>query len=599
LSEKPTDFGAIPQRAADIWSAECPGIPILLLPAGSRPHVRDCNPASIEPSRQRRNLPVLTILTFSAIALVMKTECLFTRLARRLPPALRRVATLAAALLPIVRPAAATDATAPAPVVNVILWFDTEDYLLPADDDATKRLCDLLSERGIRATFKLVGEKARVLERRGRKDVIAALQRHDIGFHADFHSVHPTPTEYLADCGWLDGVAEFTRREGDGAADVRRILGVPTLACYGQPGSSWGPQTLGGLKAIGVAPHGVPCYVDEGTHVGIDHQPFWYCGTLNVYHMGPNYTRMELHDPAAVEPAMKKASEIVARLQGAGGGIISIFYHPCEWVHREFWDGVNFARGANPPRERWKPPPQRPVEETDAAFTRFGAYIDHIRNIPGVKWVTASDLPLLYPDAVRSDGATEPDLDELARRIAAPGAAGLDIQRVGDRVFSVADQFELLTVAVNGIGNGRPPGFPLRAAGMFGPDSTPPQTVAITNLDGLAFRDAARDVLEFIQAEHRVPSRVFIGADPVPPADFLVAMAAVWTSYRQRGKPTVEQSVVLGRNARILPERYVAEDTPGLFGGWVIHKAGFRAPKVMEMARLQAWTLKPAVRKAP
>ena len=44
----------------------------------------------------------------------------------------------------------------------------------------------------------------------------------------------------------------------------------------------------------------------------------------------------------------------------------------------------------------------------------------------------------------------------------------------------------------------------------------------------------------------------------------------------------------------ILTERHVAEDTPGLFGGWVIHKENFRAPKVMQLARLQAWTLKPA-----
>src|SRR5262245_14340694 len=168
---------------------------------------------------------------------------------------------------------AATAAPPAAPVVNIILWFDTEDYLLPADDDATKRLCEMLTERGIRATFKLVGEKARVLERRGRNDVIAALQKHDSGYHSDFHSVHPKTTESLAGCGWLGGIAEFTRREGDGAADVRRILGVPTLACYGQPGSSWGPQTLAALGAIGVAPHGVPCYVDEGTNVGIEGKP--------------------------------------------------------------------------------------------------------------------------------------------------------------------------------------------------------------------------------------------------------------------------------------------------------------------------------------
>src|SRR5438132_1768861 len=291
--------------------------------------------------------------------------------------------------------------------VHVIFWFDTENYLLPADDDATKRLAEMLTHRGIRATFKLVGEKARVLERRGRRDVIAALKKHDIGYHANFHSVHPAPSEYLADCGLLDGIAEFVRREGGGAADVRRILGVHTLACYGQPGSSWGPQTIAALKQIGVAPHGVPCYVDEGTHVGLNNQPFWYAGALNVYHMGKNYTRMELHDPAAVEPAKKKVSQIANRLRADGGGLISIFYHPCEWVHQEFWDGVNFRRGANPPREEWKPPPQRPADQTEGAFQRFGQYIDYIRSLPNIRFVTAGELPTLYPDLTHAQGATE------------------------------------------------------------------------------------------------------------------------------------------------------------------------------------------------
>src|ERR1700730_74994 len=88
--------------------------------------------------------------------------------------------------------------------VNVILWFDTEDYMLPADDDAAKRIAEMLTERHIRGTFKVVGEKARVLEKRGRTDVIEALRHHDIGYHSNFHSVHPAPAEYLNYCGFLD-----------------------------------------------------------------------------------------------------------------------------------------------------------------------------------------------------------------------------------------------------------------------------------------------------------------------------------------------------------------------------------------------------------
>ncbi len=482
------------------------------------------------------------------------------------------------------------------PRIDVILWFDTEDYLLPADDDASKRLAEMLTARRIPATFKIVGEKARTLERRGRKDVIAALKKHNIAYHSDFHSVHPTPSEYLADCGFLDGVAEFVRREGDGAADIRRIFGVKTLGCYGQPGSSWGPQTIAGLKQIGVAPSGVPCYVDEGTHVGLNERPFWYENAINVYHMGQNYTRMELHDPAAVEPAKKKVSAIAERLgRQDGGGLISIFYHPCEWVHQQFWDGVNFSRGANPPREEWKAPPQRTAEETEGAFQRFAEYIDHIRAIPGVRWITASDLPGIYADRVPKDGVTEQELSELADRIANRGTNGLDFQTLGNKAFSVADQFELLTLAVSESIEGKRLKLPLKTQGLFGPDSAPPATSGGRQIAWPAFRDATRDVREFILAHQRVPARVFIGPDAIAPADFLVASAVVYQS--QRRSSGFPEQVNLGSSTAIAPMRHIAKDTPNLFGGWVIHKEGFRAPKILEVARLQAWTLKPALRK--
>ncbi|MDB6053658.1 MAG: hypothetical protein JWN25_1181 [Verrucomicrobiales bacterium] len=478
--------------------------------------------------------------------------------------------------------------------IDVILWFDTEDFLLPADDDATKRLCEMLTQRGIRATFKLVGEKARVLEKRGRQDVIAALKKHDIGYHSDFHSVHPTPTEYLADCGWLDGVSEFERREKSGAADVKRILGVTTLSCYGQPGSSWAPQAIAALRQIGVSPRGVPCYVDEGNQVGLNAQPFWYAGALNVFHMGSNYTRMELHDPAAVEPAKKKVSEIVERLRTSGGGIISIFYHPCEWVHQEFWDGANFAHGANPPRERWKPPGQISVSETDSAFQRFAQYIDHIRSISNIHWVTASDLPVLYPDRTKTEGTTAGELTKLSDLIIAQEGR-LDYLQISNRVYSVADQFELLTLNLHESFSGRKENSPLKPSGLLGPDSAPPKAEILTNITALAFRDALQDVFQFIQTQHRIPARVFIGPDAVSPADFLVAMASVWKFYQQPNQLPEDKVITLGQKARIMPENHIATDTPGLFGGWVIHKVGFRAPKVMEQARLQAWTLKPAL----
>jgi hypothetical protein len=113
----------------------------------------------------------------------------------------------------------------------VVLWFDAEDYIEPAADDAALRIARDLDQLGVRATFKVVGEKARTLEAR-RHDVIRALAGHDMGYHSNLHSIQPAPAVYLHDLGWLDGAAEFEWREGPGAADLQRIFNLAP-SCYG------------------------------------------------------------------------------------------------------------------------------------------------------------------------------------------------------------------------------------------------------------------------------------------------------------------------------------------------------------------------------
>lgn len=483
---------------------------------------------------------------------------------------------------------------APEPEVDVLLWFDTEDFLLPADDDATLRLAELLHERGIRATFKVVGEKARRLRWRNRKDVIEALRQHSIGYHSNWHSVHPTPSEYLADCGWLDGIAEFMRHEAMGAIDVRQVFKVETLSCYGQPGSSWAPQAVAALEQLGIKSHGIPCYVDEGQHVGLNHEPFWYAGALHVFNMGRGvgYTRMELHDEKALAPAREEVSAMAERLRSKGGGLISIFYHPCEWVHQEFWDGVNFARGANPIPVFWKKPGQRPAAETNAAFQRFEAYIDHIRTLPGVRFVTADDLPALYPDPARNRGASLEEVRDLARRIVdKPGQVDCISDR--DVTYSPADQFELCLRALASKANPRTGREPFKVQPLLGPDGLPPQTEC-SEMTWPEFRMVMEDTLSFVKHNHRVPARVFLGTQKIAPADFLAAMASVLV--RPESEITDRAKVKIPQGTTVATEKYIAADTPKLFGDWVIHRENFQAPKILEMGRLQAWTLKPALR---
>ena len=381
----------------------------------------------------------------------------------------------------------------------------------------------------------------------------------------------------MSDSGFLDGVAEFARRERRGAADVRRIFCRESLACYGQPGSSWASQAIVALPQIGIA----PVYLDEGKHVGLDDKPFYYAGALNVFHMGKNFTRMNLYAADGLAVGEAQVDEVVGPLSAEGGGLVSIMYHPCEFVHVKFWDAVNFARGANPPREQWQLPPRRPAAETEEAFARFTKYVDHIKGW-NVRFVTASELPGIYADRLRREGATEVELLTLAKKLADPYAAGVDCQVIDEKSLSPADQFELLTEALAERVNRRNVKYPLTANGLLGPDAAPTAVCQANPQEGVqtiawpAFA-AVSDVSDYLHVHRRVPPQVFIGADSVTPADFLAGLAYAYEYEHEHGKPPLDD-VRLGKHLPVLTERHVAEDSAAVFE-WKIHREGFRPLK--------------------
>ncbi len=473
---------------------------------------------------------------------------------------------------------AASQSAAP---IYVTLWFDTEDYILPQSDDAAKRIAEMLTRMGVKATFKIVGEKARVLEQRGRKDVIAALKKHEIGYHANLHSGQPTPAVYLQNAGWEDGIAEFYRREVQGVRDIERIFGV-TPICYGQPGSSWGPQSHPALKKMGVS-----MYLDDSSHVGIAEQPFYYGGMLNVFKMGSNLTRMDLGKQDNLSTAQTKFQQAAEKLWQRGGGTISIVYHPCEFVHREFWDGVNFRRGANPPRSEWKLPPMQTAEEIERNYRDFEQYVQFMQKQPGVQFVHCAELMKFYQDRALGFNFTQKEIVAIAQSV----QKEISFQQMNGLALSAADSFALLTEAYLSLLDGKKQ--PLKLKLLYGPARTFSTSVGgnkPTTVRLVEFSETVRDVARFIQTHGRIPDEVWIGAQSFSPQDYLATLGAVIESWRSYdGNLTVAL-----RQGLFVADQYVAEDSTPLWG-WVIFPEGFHAPKLMELAKLQAWTLKPAL----
>lgn len=449
-----------------------------------------------------------------------------------------------------------------APLVNagspvyVVLWFDTEDYIEPAADDAALRIANDLTAAGVRATFKIVGEKARVLEGRGRRDVIQALSKHAIGYHSNWHSVHPTPAEYLVHLGYLEGAQEFERREEAGVADIRRIFGTQPV-CYGQPGSSWGPQTNLALRRLKI-----PVYLDEGEQVGLEEQPFWYGGLLYVFQMGRNQFRAQLNAGSEDTAAYQRFDEAAQRLATAGGGVISIYYHPTEFVTTEFWDAVNFTHGANPPRDAWVRPQLRTAGDSERCYGVLRHFVEHMKSRPDVRFASAGDLLTIYQPSLPQ--AVDP------KAIAAHLSRTIVFREIGGQMLSPADMLvELLG---------------LEPQIVDGPTTTGLSTWSSPSIPAPAFRTAVADAADFVRRNHRLPAEVFIGAETLSLADFTATLA---------GSVLNSEAEVRVIRGQVEFDRFFASDPRKPFN-WVIHPADFSGGPLLELGRLQGWTLKPA-----
>jgi hypothetical protein len=466
------------------------------------------------------------------------------------------------------------------PRIDVILWFDTEDYILPASDDAALRLATWLTGQQVKATFKVVGEKARVLQQRGRNDVIAALKLHEIGYHSNWHSVPPTPAQYLNHCDWHEGIAEFTRREKPGYDDIKRIFGVaPT--CYGQPGSSWGPHSYPALHSWGMR-----IYLDAGAHLNVEGKPFWYGGLLNFYRL-TQQIRTGLAYPHELEQARIRFLQARDQLRAEGGGVISIVYHPCEFIHQEFWDGVNFKHGANPPRKQWKLPAMKSPAAIKQAYDNFEQYILFMKKFPEVRFVTATAAAAKYTDRTHGHEWTREEIKTLCSRETMKDwhQNGLHWLKTPHGYLSAAEVFWLVTQARTDDQDSKTWKLP---EVIQGPARQPREPVikTLTTINADEWNQAQKQVRDYLQQHQQIPSDVWLGSRCITPEVYLLMAATVHYGH---------EIDVTKQAVRLRSRDAVSDDLPQLWR-WVIFPPGFQAPHLMAQAKLQAWTLKPAVR---
>jgi hypothetical protein len=467
------------------------------------------------------------------------------------------------------------------PIIYVLIWFDVEDYFSPESDDADMQAAELASSAGVPVTVKVVGEKARVLERNRRHDVIQALARHDLGYHSDWHSRPPTIAAYLSDLGWEEGASEFERRERSGLEDLRRIFGRDPI-CFGQPGSSWAPQAYPVLRKWQIS-----VYLDEAPHVGLPtEQPFWFQGMLHVFNLRRNAIKMEFGSEIDFQRTCELFQSAYRRLSEAGGGLISLYYHPQEFIYRSFQDVVNFGGGANPVSRCWKTEEQRTPGEIQMGYRYYQATLCFMQSFEDACFINASQVLDLYSEPALPEELPLQLILELARKV----QREVTFQQAGEFCFSAAEAFEVLTRWL--ISRLDLPVERSRRAcrTLQGPVSVPGTQRIEKPVPWRHFQRAVLESAWFLEERSQVPVTIRIDDRRVSPEDFLANLGKAIASFIKAGSPPSTLTWQVGNFAAA---QYAAEDSPELWA-WPIFPSGFRSPNLMRLARLQTWTIKPA-----
>jgi hypothetical protein len=331
---------------------------------------------------------------------------------------------------------------------------------------------------------------------------------------------------------------------------------------------------------------GIPVYLDAGNHLNLNHQPLWYSGILTIFKL-EHTLRTELGGKKDLQEAKTKFSAARQQLLAQGGGAVHIYYHPCEWVHQEFWDGVNFRDGANPAPQEWKLPPQKTPKQTQVAFQIFQEYLRWMKRQPGVRFLTARDALVRYSDKARGHAFTLDEIEEIAAAV----KDTISFQRRRSLSLSPAEIFALLNARLaTHVDTGSSQAVFTLTDVPFGPTEASPQLDQPHTVTWSQFQRTAQDVAGYLQQHGRIPSTVWLGSTGVPPEAYLAALARVVPQLK--GANTLQPVVI--QPATLATAKYVAEDSPTLWG-WLF-PTGWHAPTLMQLAKRQAWTIKPAIR---
>lgn len=481
-------------------------------------------------------------------------------------------------------------------MIDVVFGFDVEDPVNEEEDDALLSLCRIFSAEGLPASLFIAGEKARLLRQRGRRDVIQAMREHEICCHGNYWGEFPRPAlHYGQEMGWYEAVAFALSVELPGLHDIAEITGqFPVAWCCHQAQQC--PPLAYALKLAGVR-----CWAG-GPRGWIMNWLSWPRSNHVVSSQGSWENRVdptrrhELKPPCDPDADLAQIQAEFDRL-AESRDFITLVGHPTCWAMAD-WGGLydyailfrHGGPGAYPrPAPSGRAQPRSP-EDRLAALELMRKTLRWLKSRPDVNVTTYAQLCTREEeDPVQWVGLRQ--VLSLARRMRQRLTYVTDY----GTSFSPADVVGLLTYACDFCWReGRWPEV-LPVQRLLGPTERPLENVGPVTLTRENLFAGAGAAYAIMMDERRIPGILRASFVDVGPGTWLYALTEFVTRAVEGGQMPLEVTVA---DAPTLPEAVNEPVIQDRAFGSSNRAPGLSHERLWDLLRWQAWSYRPAVRKA-
>ncbi len=462
----------------------------------------------------------------------------------------------------------------------MVICFDVEDYTSPESagmDDIPKWLAEIMSDEGVTGSFFVIGEKARMMEKRGRKDVIEAMARHDIGSHTNFGSIHPTVTEILEYASWDMGKETMLKNETTGFDDLERIFGQRP-ANLARHGGSYGPQLTGALSQMKAgfvySPVSLP-----------GHNAVWFCNTLNFHGEGDYgffdnaYYRDDLFNP------MLEALDSLIPGSIQNIDMMAFFAnHPSKVRSIQFWD-FNYYKGANPGPDEWETPELRPLESMKTAQKNFRRLIQYLKNRDDIELTTFRELTERF--SYQKDVISKEELGLIAARLLKENKI------VIDELFSAAELFSALVESLDHYHADQELPIQVKIRRPFGPLEMPASNPEIDLVPAGGILELSGMARAYIEKTNHLPAFLLYEEKKIGTGSLLALFSEMFIKIQDSNLPDHISTLAFEAYPSVNEENIIS--SVAACKEWPVHREDLDMSHLIEMTKLQLWTLKPAL----